>query len=212
MDNKQFYKTYLEDYSFPRYASVVKPYYGTEEDIYNFITKLADDEWTNKRYREIIEAVYAYDTDGDPFETVATIVGQVNPVMTPMEKIGHFETNLANHSWVYTNYYGKVFPCRANSIDVCQILLRTNKGYERCMKVKINGFSVCYHSAGWIALYRNTNSFPGIVTYDGKSHTMNLMIAVDNYSFNELAVAASDLVDVNCIDMGAITADILGEG
>lgn len=80
------------------------------------------------------------------------------------------------------------------------------------MKVKINGFSVCYHSAGWIELYRNTNSFPGIVTYDGKSHTMNLMIAVDNYSFNELAVAASDLVDINCIDMGAITADILGEG
>lgn len=211
MENTQFYKTYLEDYSFPRYASVVKPYYGTEEDIYNVISTLADDEWTSKRYREIIEAVYTYDTDDKRFETVATIAGQVHPVMTPVEKIGHFETTLTNHSWIYTDYYGKVFPCQADSIEVYHVLLRTDKGYDRCMKATITGFSVCYHSAGWIQLCRNTKSFPGIVTYDEKRHIMNLMVCVDSYGFDELAVAASDLVDTACINMAALTADLLGE-
>ena len=59
MNNKQFYRTYLEDYSFPRHASVVKPYYGAEEDIYNFFSNLEGDDWTGKRYKEIIEAVRA---------------------------------------------------------------------------------------------------------------------------------------------------------
>lgn len=212
MDEKQFYKIYLEDYSFPRYASVVKPYYGTEDEVYDFISNLEKDEWTKKRYREIIEAAYAYETDGDPYQTVATIAGQILPVATPVEEIGRFETTLTNHSWIYTDYYGKVFPCRADSIDVCQVLLRTDRGYERCAKVKLTGFSVCYHSAGWIELCRSTKGFPGVVTFDGKHHIMNLMVCMDGYGFDELASAASDLVDANCINMAEITAEFLGEG
>lgn len=212
MNDKQFYRTYLEDYSFPRHASVVKPYYGTEEDIFNFIHNLASDDWTAKRYKEIIDAACAYDTDDDPFDTVATIAGQVHPVMTPVQEIGRFETNLTNQSWIYTNYHGEVFPCRATSVDVCQVLLQTDNGYDRCMKVKLTGFTVCYHSIGWVELTYAMKGFPGIITYDGKHHTMNLLVCLDRYTFDELATAASDLVDTSRIDLAAITGDILAEG
>ena len=212
MSNKQFYRTYLEDYSFPRHASVVKPYYGTEEDLENFINHLASDGWTSKRYKEYIEAAYTYDTDDDPYVTVASIAGQIYPVMTPVREIGRFETTLSSQKWIYTNYHGKVFPCRAASVDVCQVLLQTDHGYERCLKVKLTGFSVCYHTIGWVELTGDTKGFPGVVTYDGNNHTMTLFVSQDIYSFDEMATAASDLVDTNCIDLAAITADILGEG
>ena len=55
MNEKQFYEIRLEDYSFPRYSSAIKSYYGTREDIDRLIAYLKDDDNLRVRYSETIE-------------------------------------------------------------------------------------------------------------------------------------------------------------
>ena len=209
MNSEKMYELVLEDYSFPRYASAVKPYYGTMDDIINLMVRLADNDWTRTRYQETIDAAEYYVLDDEITHTVA---GQVLPVLTPVQEVYRFETQLHNLRWNYTAFGGAVYPCWATEIDVCQSLICTERGYERCIRASISGLNICYHSTGWTTPGGVIKGFPGIVTWDEQCHKLNLFVSQAHYEFNELATATADVVDVNTINLAAIMADILAEG
>lgn len=209
MNNEKIYEITLEDYSFPRYASAVKSYYGTMEDIINQMVRLSDNDWTRTRYQETIDAAEYYDLDDQITHTVA---GQVLPILTPVQEVCRFETKLSNQRWEYMSYNGAVYPCWANEVDVCQSLIRTESGYERCLKATISGLNICHHGTGWITIGNLIKGFPGVVTWDGEHHNLNLFVSQAHYEFDELDTATSDVVDVSTIDLSAIMADILAEG
>lgn len=209
MNNKQYYEINLEDYRFPRYASAVRSYYGTMDDIINLMVRLADNDWTRTRYQETIEAAEYYDLDPEITHTVA---GQAFPILTPVEEVACFETQLTNRSWYYTAYNGVVYPCWAEHLDVCQTLIRTGDGYTRCMRASVSGLNVCHHAIGCANPNDVIKGFPGAVTWDGTNHTMNLAVPLVHYSFEEQNQAFADVVDVESIGLSAIVADILAEG
>lgn len=209
MMNKEIYEIKLEDYRFPRFASAVKSYYGTMDDIINLMVHLADNDWTRTRYQETIDAAEFYDLDPEITHTVA---GQVLPILTPVEEVARFETQLTNRSWYYTAYNGVVYPCWAERLDVCQTLIRTESGYQRCLRATVSGLSVCHHAIGWANPSDVIKGFPGAVSWDGANHTMNLAVPLGHYSFEEQNQAFADVVDVESIDLSAIMADILAEG
>ena len=210
MNKEKMYEIVLEDYSFPRHASALKSYYGTIEDMINLMVRLADNDWTRTRYQETIDAAEYYDLDDQITHTVA---GQVLPVLTPVQEVCRFETHLSNQRWDYVAFSGAVYPCWAFEVDVCQSLIRTESGYERCLKATISGLSICHHGTGWTTPGSQIKGFPGIVTCDGdEHHTMNLFVSQYHYEFDELAMATADVVDVSRINLTAIMADILAEG
>lgn len=207
--NKEVFEIQLEDYRFPRYASTVRSYYGTMDDIINLMVRLSDSDWTRTRYQETIDAAEYYDLDPEITHTVA---GQVMPILTPVEEVTRFETQLTNRSWYYTAYNGVVYPCWAEKLNICQTLIRTGDGYSRCLRASVSGLSVCHHSIGWANPSDVIRGFPGAVTWDGSIHTMNLSVALAHYPFEEENQAFADVVDVETIDFAAIVADILAEG
>lgn len=209
MMNKEIYEIKLEDYAFPRYASAVKPYFGTMDDIINLMAHLADNDWTRTRYQETIDAAEYYDLD---LEITHTVAGQAFPILTPVEEIARFETQLTNRSWYYTAYNGTVYPCWAERLDICQTLIRTGDGYRRCLRATVSGLSVCHHAIGWANPSGVIKGFPGAVSWDGEHHTMNLSVPLAHYDFDDQNQAFADVVDVNAIDLSAIMADILAEG
>lgn len=209
MNNKQYYEINLEDYSFPRYASAVKSYYGTMDDVINLMVRLADNDWTRIRYQETIDAAEYYDLDPEITHTVA---GQVLPILTPVEEIARFETKLTNRSWYYTAYNGVVYPCWAENLDVCQTLIRAGDGYRRCLRASVSGLNVCHHSIGWANPTDVIKGFPGMVSWDGEHHTMNMFVPQAHYDFEAQDQAIADVVNVSTVDLSAIMADILAEG
>lgn len=209
MNNKQYYEINLEDYSFPRHASAVKSYYGTMDDIIDLMVHLADNDWTRTRYQETIDAAEYYDLDPEITHTVA---GQVLPILTPVQEICRFETQLTDQRWNYMTFSGAVYPCYAANVDACQTLIRTESGYERCLKAVISGLSICHHGTGWTTPSNVIKGFPGVVIWDGEHHCLNLFVSQAHYEFDELDMATTDVVDVSTIDLSAIMADILAEG
>lgn len=210
LENKQFYEIRLEDYYYPRYASVTKPYYGTMEDIINLMVRLSDNKWTAKRYQETIEAAEYYDLDDQVTHTVA---GQVLPLLIPVQEICCYETTLSNHRWSYTTYNGSVIPCCAEKIYIRQTLFQTPNGYERCLVANILKLSVCPHYPGWCHPNGVLKGFPGIVTWSSPhTHTMHLFASQAHYATDQLETAKEDLVNPDCIDLSVIMSEIFAEG
>lgn len=209
LEKKQIYEICLENYYYPRYASVAKSYYGTREEIDRLMAHLAKDPWTAMRYRQTIEAVENYDQDDQATHWVA---GQEYPILIPAQEICRFETTLSDHKWNYKSYNGSVVACCAEQIHVCQLLIQDDLGYERCLSASTENLGICPHYPGWCHVNGIIRGFPGIVTWDGEhSHRMTLSTTQVHYAPDQLEQARADLVDPDCIDLSLLMADIFGE-
>ena len=209
LEKKQIYEICLENYYYPRYASVTKSYYGTREDIDHLMAHLAQNPWTAMRYQETIAAVENYDLDN---QTTHRIVGQEFPILTPVQEICRFETTLSDHKWNYKSYNGSVVACCAKQIHVCQILIQDGDGFERCLSASTEHLGICLHSPGWCYVNGILRGFPGIVTWDGDhTHKMHLFASQEHYTPDQLAQARADLTDPDRIDLSVLMADIFGE-
>lgn len=209
MNNKQLYEIRLEDYSFPRYASKVKSYFGARDDIDKLIAYLKDDDNLRVRYSETIEAAETYDGTNVPIHNVA---GQMFPILISVQEVCRFETQLADQSWTHMTHDGQSYPCKAATVDICQNLIRTETGYERCFKARVSGLCVCFQGPGWARINNSIWGFPGVITWDDGDHTLNLFVSQAHYDFSELDAATADVGNVQKIDLSVISADILGEG
>ena len=209
MMNQEMYEIKLEDYRYPRYTSAIRAYYGTMEDIINLMAYLSDNDCTRTRYRETIEAAEYYDQDPEIKHNVA---GQLFPVLTQVVEVARFEIQFSTKNWSYTAHNGAVYPCCAENVYACQSLIRTEEGYQRCLRASASGLSICRASLGWICPNDAIMGFPGMVTWDGKHHTMNMSVPVAHYSFEQQDRAFADVTDINSIDLSVIVGDILAEG
>lgn len=209
MNNKQLYEIRLEDYSFPRHMSAVKSYYGTMDNITALAEHLNADDDTRVRYNETIEAVKNYDGTNVPVHNVA---GHEVPILIPVREISRFETQLTDQSWFYLAHGNEVYPCRADTVDVCQILIRTSSDYVRCLRAEVSNLLICYHILGWIQHNDLTKGFPGIITPDGDRHIMNLFAPIKHYTLDQQAQATADMAAINKNDLSVFSADMIGVG
>lgn len=209
MKAKQLYEIRLEDYTFPRYASAIKSYYGTREDIDRLINHLNNNPNTCVRYRETIEAVESYDGTNVPVHNVA---GQILPILTPVQEVSRFETQLTDQHWFYLAHGDKVYPCKADTLDICQILVHTDSDYVRCLRAQASNLRICYQGLGWIHPNALIKGFPGIITLRDKQHTMNLFAPLQHYTPDQLTQATADLTGNSMMDLAMFSAEMVGLG
>lgn len=209
MNKKHLYEIRLEDYSFPRHSSAIKSYYGTWDDIGNLINHLNGDTNTRVRYRETIEGVQNYDEAQVPVHNVA---GHILPVLTPVQEVSRFETQLTDQHWFYRAHGDEVYPCKADTLDICQILVHTGSDYVRCLRVQTYNLRICYHGLGWIHPNDMVKGFPGIITPEDNRHTMNLFAPLQHYTLDKLTQATADLTGISMTDLTVFSADMVGLG
>ena len=208
MNDKQIYEISLEDYSFPRYMSITKSYFGTKNDITDLIDHLRSDGSIRTRYNETIDAFLNYEEDKIPVHSVA---GRVFPILTPVQEISRFETKLEDHEWLYTTRNSEVYPFQADTVDICQILVRRKTDYVRCLRVQVSNLSICRHGMSWVCPGDGIYGFPGIITQDGERHSMRLFAPQQHYRLDSLARATADLADIKKLKLSIFSEDMLGE-
>ncbi len=205
----QIFELKLEDYSYPRYMSAVKSYYGTMDEIIEMMIRMEDDPHVRARYKETLDAAEFYDLDNEVTHTVA---GLTLPMFIPVKEFSRVETTLRDKEWEYKTYSGSVYPCKATEIEMCQALIWTKTGFERCVQANITGLQVCYPGIGWTYIHGTIKGFPGMVTFDGNVHSMALAASQAHYTFDEFDQALSDTMNPNSVSLAGLVADILAEG
>ena len=205
----QIFELKLEDYSRPRYMSALRPYYGTMNEIIEFMIQLEDNPNTCTRYQETLDAAEYYDLDN---ELPHTIAGQTVTIFEPAAEISRLETTRCDVRWDYTAHSGSVYPCYASKIEMCQSLMETKSGYELCLRANITGLQVCYPGVGWIGLTGIAKGFPYMVTFADNTYQMALAAAQAHYEFSEYHLAMADALNPDSVNLSCLVADILAEG
>ena len=118
----QIFELTLEDYACPRYLPVSKSYYGSMDEMVDFMIRLEDNPATGARYKETLDAAEYYDLDNDMTHTVA---GQTLPIFVPVAEVSRLETTREDVRWEYKTYSGTVYPCYASKIEMRQSLIET---------------------------------------------------------------------------------------
>lgn len=205
---KHMFGIMLEDFYYPRTASVAKAYYGTWDDIVSLADHLSKIPGTSKRYRELIEKVENY--DGIHPET-HVVAGVEYPLLTPMVEVCRYESVLTDHNWNGIGFSGAHCSFTADRVVATQVLLKTNSGYCRCMKASFTNLRTCIPNWGWSFLNGATKGFPGVITHVGNTTGMNLFIDQQYYALGELAQAVGDMTDPERINLAVTIGDIVGE-
>ncbi len=209
-NREEIFEICLEDYTQPRYKSAIRSYYGTEDEIRDLMDRLKNNtEGAAARYSSTIDAMEFYDIDDEPVHTVA---GQVLPLLKPVEEFCRYETQLNDMHWNYNTSDGAFLHCYATEINICQSLIATDSGFERCVKASFAGLRVYHRGVGWVNPCDHFKGFPGMVVYDGKYATATLFASQAHYERHELEAAMADVADVTKVRPSVAAADILGEG
>ena len=139
----QIFELKLEDYSRPRYMSALKSYYGTMDNLIEFMVRLEDNPNTCTRYKDTLHAAEFFDLDNEVDHTIA---GQTLPVFVPVKELSAIETVLHDPSWVYTTYSGAQYPCKP-SVSACSNLLISIVLYQEWIGMVISIATFSTH--GW---------------------------------------------------------------
>lgn len=209
MKKDQMYRICLEDYSYPRYAAVARPYFGTMEDITDLTAYLSGNEWTNQRYGEITRGVSCFAQNPN---VTHRVVGQKHRLLTPVEELDRKTFTLEDKRWLHFGYSNACYPMRAPHMDVCQVLLRDGDSLYRCAKVTFDKVQICFQNLGWLSPDYTVKGFPGQIRVDGyENHSMRLFMLMKQYPMMQVRRAMEDMSDFSREDLAQLGNDFLGE-
>lgn len=98
---KQLYRLQLDDYSAASFTSFSKDYFGTLDDIANFISSIREDEYFAKSYTSLFETYEKY-IFGDR-QVTHNVAYQEVRFLTRVKRLGSAVSYLKSHKWEHLN-------------------------------------------------------------------------------------------------------------
>lgn len=157
--SEQFFAMQLEDHSLPEMLYFPKTYYGTLNQIGEFIAHLAADPDTAVKYATTIRAYEDY-RNGN-LGAVHMIHGQPLRLLTPVNLV--FETVILEQDveWDFDNGVHQ-FRVRADFVDLHQVLLQDGELYIRAVRPCYEGIQFENPIDGWTTMPACHYGFPHI--------------------------------------------------
>lgn len=134
IDLKQYYALYLDDFSRPSCTSGVKTYFGSLNEITQFIGELQK----SGEYKKTVEAFQKYQKG--QIEATHIVAYSEHKLMEPIEVIDDFKTAVIALDFEYINPYGCKYHVRIDRADISAILIKMKDCYVRCIKPSVFNF------------------------------------------------------------------------
>ena len=96
-----YYRLELDDYSAAAFTSFGKYYYGTLDEIRNFITQLSNDDAFRDRFSELISAFQAFEFG--QHEVTHQVAYRETPLLVPAQLLHKEKITLDNYAWEHLN-------------------------------------------------------------------------------------------------------------
>lgn len=198
----KIYHIELDDYSTPAFVSFGKNYYGTMEDIEEFISKFKDDE-----NGELVKAFQEY-KDGNR-DVEITVAYKKRKMLEEVKIYGSKEINSGSFEWEHTNIWGFPYYLRCESLNSLHFWIKSGVILYRVIKAKFTNLQ--YKNA--IGEWSDINSiwgFPHIIEFG----MYNTLMVVEKM-FDTVQELKNDMQNFNSIedmDFTSFCNDIFGDG
>lgn len=203
----KYYALTLEDCFAPDFVSFTKRYYGTFEQIADFMDSL-----DYEKHKSTVDAFHSY-LHGNTGVTHA--VGQANcPLLEPVTLIREAFLFSVDEAWDFKNAWGYIYKMQAHSIQTSAILIKDGEQYIRCIRPAFEGLeygSVVDDYATWRPVC-NFWGHEGILTYDDQRRAkIKTELYLPEAKYDDVKLAVSEL-DTVSPKLDIVCEDIFGNG
>lgn len=126
---KQIYQLILDDYSAPAFVSLYKEYYGTLDDISDFIAALRNDEYFAKHNAELISCFEKF-KQGEKNIMLMSAYSK-HPFLKRAKKLGEASSEFNNYKWEHINTWGFPYYMKCDEVKCSHLWLCCTGIYVR---------------------------------------------------------------------------------
>lgn len=199
------YHIELDDYSMPAFVSFGKNYYGTMQDIEEFISKFKDDD--NNEYSELVRAFEDYKKGNENVEI--TVAYNKRKMLEEVKVYGYREIISGSYQWEHINIWGFPYDLRCEGLKSKHYWIKNNDVLCRVIKAKFTKLQYKNAVNNWV----NINAiwgFPHIIEF-GMYNT--LMVIEKRFdTFKDLKEDMKQFKSIEDMDFTAFYNDIFGDG
>ena len=178
----RYFVVCLDDYSASPICPGNKTYYGTKEEVADFIKAIEKDK-----------------------KSLEISIGQRS--VNCIEKTVAI---LKNHVWEHINTWGFLYMMKADEIVAEQMLIKVKNKYYRCIKPTFQNLQYSTEDNNWMTVGNRLWGFPNTYEITADKHRYRLYAMEQEYT--DIYEAQQDINDVTKITLETACDDIFGDG
>ena len=159
-----YYRLELDDYSAAAFTSFGKYYYGTLDEIRNFITQLSNDDAFRDRFSELISAFQAFEFGRH--DVTHKVAYREVPLLVPARLLHKEKITLDNHAWEHLNTWRWPYNMRCEKVESEHLWFACGREYCRAAKAVFTNLQYAGTVGQWNDVGDMLWGFPGILTRD----------------------------------------------
>ena len=126
-----YYRLELDDYSAAAFTSLGKYYYGTLDEIRDFIAQLSNDDF-HDRFSELISAFQAFEFG--QHEVTHQVAYRETPLLVPAQLLHKEKITLDNYAWEHLNTWRWPYSMRCEKVESEHFWFACDREYFRATK------------------------------------------------------------------------------
>lgn len=208
--DKHYMQLKLDDHAKPSFVSASKNYYGTSEDIDEFIETLRHDTHCALYHAELIAA---YDRFCNGSEEVShTVAYQEVPLLLPVKLLKTIPFSLSDYQWEHINTWGCPYFMRCDSVIGEIQWFDTGDEIVKCIRATFTGLQYDITSEEYRDVGGMFWGFPYMLNH--KDNTLCNRLAVEAEVYADLEEAAEDIenTEIQDTDFTTFCEEIFGDG
>ena len=127
-----YYRLELDDYSAAAFTSFGKYYYGTLDEIRDFIDELCSNEDFGDRFVELISAFHAF--EAGQHDVKHNVAYRDVPLLVPVRLLYKEKITLDNHAWEHLNTWRWPYNMRCEKVESEHLWFACGREYCRAAK------------------------------------------------------------------------------
>lgn len=159
-----YFRLELDDYSAPAFTSFSKYYFGTFDEIREFIFALCEKDRSRNNHTALISAFRVYESGQT--DAIHPVAHHFVPLLVPAQVLYREKIELANHAWEHLNTWSCTYNMRCGSVNSEHLWVECGGEFTRVVKAEFAG--LCYEGLEdcWMPIGGRLWGFPCMLTGD----------------------------------------------
>ena len=161
MEEKQYYRLVLDDYSAASFTSFNKPYFGTWEEIQHLLNKLDENKHSEDSHKSLLTAFRAY--EAGHADVTHNAAYQEVPFLVPAQLLHSAKVELENHAWEHLNTWCWPYNMRCDKVVSEHLWFKCDGEWCRALKAEFTLLRYEGASGEWDMVGNMLWGFPGML-------------------------------------------------
>lgn len=164
MNEKQFYRLILDDYSAASFTSFNKPYFGTWEEIQLLLNELDKNKHSEDSHKSLLTAFHAY--EAGQTDVTHNAAYQEVPFLVPARLLHSEKVELKNHAWEHLNTWQCPYNMRCDKVISEHLWFECEGEWVRAVKAEFMFLRYQGAIGQWKLVGDMLWGFPGMLAGD----------------------------------------------